>query len=165
MECEHRREVTWIEQMEKAIKAFGHRNWVLVADSAFPMLSSPGVTTLVTDADHIDALRCVIERINSYPHIRPIVHLDAELQHIEEQDAPGITTLRQQFNQLLNGLDVRREPHVELIRKVSDAAGSFQVLVLKTNITLPYTTVFIELDCGYWDEVKENRLRASMGQP
>lgn len=164
MECEHRHGVTWVKQMESTIKAFGHRNWVLVADSAFPMLSSPGITMLVTDADHVDTLRGVLECINSCPHIRPVIHLDAELQYIEEQDAPGITTLRQQFNQLLNGLEVRREPHLELIRRVSDAARSFQVLVLKTNITLPYTTVFIELECGYWDEVRENRLRSTMGQ-
>ncbi|MCS7253750.1 MAG: hypothetical protein RMK18_05535 [Armatimonadota bacterium] len=164
MECEHRHEITWVKQMESTIKAFGHRNWVVIADSAFPMLSSTGITTLVTDSDHIDVLRGVLECINSHSHIRPVIHLDAELQHVEEQDAPGIITLRQQLNQLLNGLDVRREPHMELIRRMNDTSNMFQILVLKTNITLPYTTIFIELDCGYWDETRESQLRQRMGQ-
>jgi hypothetical protein len=34
--------------------------------------------------------------------------------------------------------------------------------VLKTNMTLPYTSVFIELDCGYWSPEAEARLRAAM---
>lgn len=165
MQWEHDRKPSWIKQMEEMLKSFGHRNWVIVADSAFPMLSSTGITTLVTDADHINVLRSTLECIDAYPHIRPIIYIDSELAHIEEQDAPGITTLRQQFNQLLNGLDVRRQPHSELIQKVSEAAKSFQVLVLKSDITLPYTTVFIELDCGYWDEARESCLRERIGKP
>jgi hypothetical protein len=36
------------------------------------------------------------------------------------------------------------------------------VLILKTDLTLPYTSVFIELDCGYWGPEKEQALRAMM---
>jgi hypothetical protein len=28
-----------------------------------------------------------------------------------------------------------------------------------TNLTLPYTSVFLELDCGYWSPEAEQRLR------
>jgi hypothetical protein len=34
--------------------------------------------------------------------------------------------------------------------------------VLKTNMTVPYTSVFIRLDCRYWSADAEQRLRARM---
>jgi len=33
--------------------------------------------------------------------------------------------------------------------------------MIKTNLSLPYTSVFIWLDCGYWSDEAEKRLRAS----
>jgi len=33
---------------------------------------------------------------------------------------------------------------------------------LKTNMTIPYTSVFFELDCGYWHPGAEERLREAM---
>jgi hypothetical protein len=29
-------------------------------------------------------------------------------------------------------------------------------------MTIPYTTVFFELDCGYWNAAAEDRLRQAM---
>jgi hypothetical protein len=42
------------------------------------------------------------------------------------------------------------------------AAETFRVLVLKTDLALPYTSVFLELDCGYWSPGAERRLREAM---
>jgi hypothetical protein len=53
-------------------------------------------------------------------------------------------------------------PHEELIGKLDEAAKTFRVLILKTNLTLPYTSVFLELDCGYWDAGSEERLRQAI---
>jgi hypothetical protein len=38
----------------------------------------------------------------------------------------------------------------------------FRVLVVKTNMRIPYTSVFFELDCGYWNAHAEKQLRAAM---
>ena len=35
----------------------------------------------------------------------------------------------------------------------------FNVLLLKTDLVIPYTSVFLQLDCGYWNAEKEARLR------
>jgi hypothetical protein len=43
----------------------------------------------------------------------------------------------------------------------SDAA-KYAVLVLKTKSALPYSSVFIELDSGYWDRKSEDNLRRDM---
>jgi hypothetical protein len=36
------------------------------------------------------------------------------------------------------------------------------VLLIKTKMRIPYTSVFFELDCGYWNAQGEKRLRAAM---
>ena len=42
---------------------------------------------------------------------------------------------------------------------LEDASESFNVLVIRTPTALPYTSVFIELQPGYWDAESEARLR------
>jgi hypothetical protein len=42
------------------------------------------------------------------------------------------------------------------------AAGLFRVLIVKTNMTIPYTSVFLELDCAYWNADAEKRLRSAI---
>jgi hypothetical protein len=34
----------------------------------------------------------------------------------------------------------------------------------KTNLTLPYTSVFLQIDCGYWSADAERRLRDAMAR-
>jgi hypothetical protein len=53
-------------------------------------------------------------------------------------------------------------PHEQIIDKLDSAGAKFNVLVLKTNLVLPYTSVFFELDCGYWGAEQEQRLRDAM---
>ena len=43
-----------------------------------------------------------------------------------------------------------------------DAAETFDVLVIRTPTSLPYASVFIELEHGYWDADSEQRMRARM---
>ena len=43
----------------------------------------------------------------------------------------------------------------------SDSA-KYAVLVLKTKSALPYSSVFIELDSGYWDRDSEDKMRREM---
>ena len=45
---------------------------------------------------------------------------------------------------------------------VDEAGKLFHILVLKTNMTIPYTSVFIRLDCKYLSADAEKRLRAKM---
>jgi hypothetical protein len=54
-------------------------------------------------------------------------------------------------------------PHDKLIGTVNDAGKTFQILVLKTNMTIPYSSVFIQLKAKYWGDDAEARLRAKMG--
>jgi len=34
-----------------------------------------------------------------------------------------------------------------------------RVVIIKTPLTLPYTSTFFNLDCGYWDADREAKIR------
>jgi hypothetical protein len=50
-------------------------------------------------------------------------------------------------------------PHEEQIGRVDKAGATYRIIILKTTMTLPYTSVFIHLDCGYWTREAEKKLR------
>jgi len=152
----------WESVITDRLSAMGHRNWIVVADSAYPKQVAAGVETVPTGEDHFLVLKTVLDAISAAEHVRPIVHLDAELQYLGEDDAPGIEAFRKDLAQQLKGQDVQSHSHEEIIGKLDEAGKSFHVLLLKSNLTLPYTTVFLQLDCGYWSDEAEQNLRRSM---
>lgn len=153
----------WRARMMKTMPLLGHRNWIVVADSAFPMVTGSGVQTVYIGGDQLTAVATVLSMVDQSKHLRPIVTLDAELTHVSEADAEGIDDYRQKLDAMLATREVRRAPHEEVIRKIEETSKSFRVVLLKTNMALPYTTVFVELDCGYWTPEAESKLRAELG--
>jgi hypothetical protein len=49
-----------------------------------------------------------------------------------------------------------------LMTLLQDANRSFDVLIIRTTSALPYSSVFIELQPGYWDAEAEQQLRDRM---
>jgi hypothetical protein len=47
---------------------------------------------------------------------------------------------------------------------MEDANRSFDVLVIRTPTALPYSSVFLELQPGYWDVDSETRLREKIAR-
>ena len=86
--------------------------------------------------------------------------MDRELEYVPENDAPGISAYRDKLAKLLTGSDISKLPHEQIIAKLDEAGKTFHVLLLKTKMTLPYTSVFLQLECGYWNAASEKRLRA-----
>ncbi|MGO9340135.1 MAG: RbsD/FucU domain-containing protein [Terracidiphilus sp.] len=153
---------TWREKIAEAMPLLGHRNWILIVDSAYPLQSATGIQTIETDAGQLEVLRHVLFAIDRSIHVRPVVTTDAELPFIAEEDAPGVSTYRTEINDLLRNYPVDSLPHDRIIANIEEASKHFNVLVLKTNMTVPYTSVFIRLDCKYWSADAEQRLRAKM---
>jgi L-fucose mutarotase/ribose pyranase (RbsD/FucU family) len=137
----------------------GHRNWIVVADAAYPAQCTPGIETLYTGAEHAEVLQKVLEAIDASGHLCARVSLDAELKFVSEEDAPGVTTMRQELNRLLAGRTTQAMAHEEIIARLDEAGRRFRILLLKSKLTIPYSTVFLELDCGYWSSEAEQRLR------
>ncbi len=152
----------WESQLRERLPEFGHRNWIAIVDSAYPAQTSAGVETLLAGPDQLTAVQFVLTLLAAQQHVRPVVYLDAELDYVPVADAAGIDQYRADLAQALGRLPVKKLPHAEIIDKLDAAGAKFRVLVLKTNMALPYTSVFIELDCKYWSPEAEERLRAAM---
>ena len=155
---------TWQTQLDQELPLLGHRNWILIVDSAYPLQVSPGVQTIETGADQLSVLKDVLQRCAALNHVRPIIFEDQELSYIPEHDAPGVTQYRSQLKTLLGTQPVQLLPHEQIIGKIDEVGKTFRVLVLKTTLTIPYTSVFLQLDCKYWGSEAESKLRKAMSQ-
>ena len=152
----------WQKKVNEELPLMGHRNWIVIVDSAYPLQSAAGVETIDTHQDQLVVLDFVLNAIKNSPHVRPLVHTDAELQYVPEEEAPGVDEYRQQLKIRLNGVPVDSILHQKLIDQLDDLSKTFHVLILKTTMTVPYTSVFLQLDCKYWSADSEEKLRRKM---
>lgn len=152
----------WKTRLTNSMPLLGHRNWILVVDSAYPLQTTPGIEVIETNSHELAVVRTVLDTINSSKHVRPQIMLDSELPFVPEQDSPGVTAYREQIGKMLQGYEIQSQLHETILRNMSETAKTFHVLVLKTNMTIPYSSVFIRLDCKYWSADQERRLRAKM---
>ena len=152
----------WEEILKDRLQLYGHRNWLVIADAAYPAQSRPAIQTIIADEEQTTVLERTSAIFSGCKHIKPNIYTDEELAFVREEDAPGISSYRERLGSLFAGREVRVLPHEKIIAKLDRAGELFEVLVVKTNMRIPYTTVFFELDCGYWDAQGEKRLRAAM---
>jgi D-ribose pyranose/furanose isomerase RbsD len=157
-------EPSWEAVLSRRLPLLGHRNWIVIADAAYPAQCAAGVTTILADTDHLEVVRRVLAAIAASSHVKAKILTDRELNFVSEQDAPGVGEYRAHLADLAQWSDVQTTPHEEIIERLDRAAAKFEVLVIKTGLTIPYTSVFLELDCAYWNQSAEARLRATMGE-
>lgn len=62
---------TWRAKVDEALPLLGHRNWIVIADSAYPQQASAGIEVIETDTDEIEVLRYVLGAVNHSIHVRP----------------------------------------------------------------------------------------------
>jgi hypothetical protein len=149
----------WRATLDRQLPLLGHRNCIVVADAAYPWQTSPGIETVATGADHLTVLAATVGAVARAAHVRAIALVDAELAFVDEAHAPGIGALRVGLTAALDGVETRALPHEDIIRALDEAGRTFHVLLLKTTLALPYTSVFLQLDCGYWSGEAEVALR------
>ncbi len=154
----------WRAEVSAELPLLGHRNWILIVDSAYPLEVSPGIQTIETDEPQLEVTRFVLGAIDGSIHVRPDIYMDAELPFVSDQDAPDASAYRRAAGDLLHGYRIASEPHEKLLAEVADAGNTFRILVLKTNGTIPYSSIFIRLNCKYWSDAAEQRLRALMAK-
>lgn len=149
-------------KLNHCLPVFGHRNWIVIADAAYPQQTSAGIETLVVEMEQIDLVRMVLKSIAASRHLRACVYTDLELKFVGERDAPGVTNYRLVLEGLLEDSEVKQMAHEEIIARLDERASTFRVLILKTCMTIPYTSVFFELECGYWNAEAEERMRRAI---
>ena len=153
---------SWRDELKTQMPRLGHRNWIVIADSAYPLQTAAGIQTIATNSTQTEVVAAVLKNLSSAKHVRPIIFTDAELPLVPERDAKGIEDYRERLERLLNGRTKQSLPHEQIITKLDQAGKTFHVLLLKTTMTIPYTSVFIQLDCAYWSPEAEQRLRTAM---
>ena len=152
----------WQQILNHRLQLYGHLNWLVIADSAYPAHSSQGIETIVAEEEQATVLARVIALLRAAKHIKPTIFVDEELRFIAEKDAHGVTSSRKTLSHLLEGYKVCALPHQEIITRIHRLSERFRVLAVKTNSRIPYTSVFFKLECGYWDADAEARLRTAI---
>ena len=154
----------WNLRLREAMPLLGHRNWILVVDSAYPLQTSPGVETIETNSNQMEVVQAVLAAIHRSIQVRPVIYMDAELPFVPESDAPGASAYRAEIGNVLRDYPIESLPHEKIISTIDEAGKTFRILIFKTNMTIPYTSVFIRLDCKYWSADQEQRLRKKMSE-
>lgn len=151
-----------IVNLDVRLNALGHRNWVILADAAYPQQCATGIETLVAHAPHLDVLAELVEGFDRAPHLRPVACIDAELGFLRDDDIPGVEDMRESIRKKLSSFQIEETPHEEILENMSVAASVYKVLVVKTPCLIPYSSVFFRLECGYWGDEQEKALRARL---
>lgn len=153
---------TWLLTIDQEVQKLGSFNWVIIAEPSFPALSRSGITTVTTPVSTTEALDGVLQSLDSHSHVRPRIHLTREAQFVTEHDTPGISHHRKNLNEVLDERSTQILTNNALNLLITDARKNYRILVIKTTTSLPYTSVFLELESGYWDGESETALRNRM---
>lgn len=152
----------WTQEFDRMLPLLGHRNWILVVDKAYPYQSAPGITTLDTQASLPAVLERVAVILKASRHVKPVYYTDLELGSLTEELAPGVEAYRKDLERILSGTQPQTLPHDSVFAKLAEASKLFNVVILKTESKIAYSSVFIELDCAYWSAEREKALREKM---
>ena len=154
--------MSWRGVVCRDLPLYGDRNWIAIVDSAYPDQSRPGVATVVTHHGMFTVLKYVLAGIKKAPNIRAEAYTDKELNYVSDAQTPGISAYRAKLTAMLAGIPHFSRMHIQSIHRLNKDGKLFSILILKTNLTMPYTSVFIHLKCGYWSNADEAALRKAM---
>ena len=155
-------EENWKNEIQHKLKSYGHRNWIVVADAAYPKQSNPAIETIWIKYNQLEAIAYVSELLEKATHVDANIFIDKEMTFVTEKNATGIEAYRNALDKVLKGKPVKSMLHEDIINELDKSAKLFNILILKTDLAIPYTSVFFELECGYWNAESEQALRSAM---
>jgi hypothetical protein len=154
----------WKQFLNSQLPLLGHRNWILIVDKAFPAQTAAGLITVETNDDLLSVLNYTLNKIDSSDHVKPVVYNDKELSYIQKSQIGDIDTYRGNLNGIIGKYEPQVLLHDSVFVMIDKASSLFKVIVLKTNEVIPYSSVFIKLDCRYWNLEQEKELRLLMAK-
>ncbi len=152
----------WKPQFEELLPLLGHRNWIMVVDQAFPLQVSEGITALYTGEPLLPVLDYVMGQLGASGHATPVVYQDAELASLTPAMVPGVDAFRDSLSRSFGNFLPRPLLHDSVFTRIDAAGRLFRIVVLKTTATIPYSSVYLYLDCKYWSPEDEIELRMRM---
>lgn len=137
----------------------GYSNWIVIAEASLPAQNRVGIRQVTADVDIPEVLDYVLKTLEQTQHVRPHLYLTRELRSLDNDFTPGIDEHRKRVHTALRARETTEIEQQSLLTLLEDANRSFDVLVIRTPTALPYTSIFLELQPGYWDAESESRLR------
>jgi len=155
-------EKSWKEKLNDELPLLGHRNWILVVDKAYPAQTATGIKVINTGESLLGVLQFTLQKIDHSLHVRPIIYTDKELEFLTPQLVPLVNSYKKELQKTLKEVKPLTLLHDSVFVKIDQASKLFKVIILKTEETIPYSSVFIQLDCKYWSSENEKTLRELM---
>lgn len=149
----------WKGSVNNQVNQLGHRNWIVISEASFPAHSRVGIRQVNADSEVPEVVDYVLNALERTQNVRPRIYLTREMRSVENDFAPGIDQMRERIAESLHGHEPTELDQQSLITLLESANQSYNVLVIRTPTALPYTSVFMELQPGYWDAESEDRLR------
>ena len=149
----------WKFAVDNQVHNLGYRNWIVIAEASFPAHHGQGIKQVAAPIEVPEAVDYVLRSLERTENLRPTIYLPRELRSVENDFAPGIDAMRETLQQSMHGHEPTEIDQQALLTLIEDANRSFTVLVIRTRTALPYTSVFMELQPGYWDSQSESHLR------
>jgi D-ribose pyranose/furanose isomerase RbsD len=149
----------WRDALASHASQLGYRNWIVVAEASFPAHSRPGVRQINANEEIPAVVDEVLRTLERTEHVTPRIFVSREMRALENDYAPGIDEFREQLQPALHAHETTELEHQSLLTLMEDTTKSFDVLVIRTPTALPYTSVFMELQPGYWNADSEAALR------
>lgn len=148
----------WQTVLQDKLPLLGHRNWIVITDMAYPLQTREGITTLYANEPYTEVLGTVKKMVDNSLHVYAHIYQDEELSFLEEGFCPGINDLKTEMGNVLPATEITSIRHDDLIARLDSISNLFEVVIIKTKLTKPYTSTFFELDCKYWDSNKQTIL-------
>ncbi|MBE6419534.1 MAG: hypothetical protein E7031_05320 [Akkermansiaceae bacterium] len=167
--CQQNHGPTRIEMIDQTRAAIapqllqlGARNWVVIADPTYPIPAGAGAYTMAVPSGSADTFREVLDLLELQAALTPRIWVCNEMNALTESLAPGITEYNREIEALLSGRFCYRLDERIISMQLADASQKYRILYIKTKTQLPYSTIAIELDSGYWDPDSEAEIRRRM---
>lgn len=153
---------SWRDALAAQTAQLGYRNWIVIAEASFPAHSRPGVRQINANEEIPVVVDEVLRTLEQTEHVTPRIYLAREMRVVENDYAPGIDEFRKQLQGSMHAHETTELEQQSLMTLMEDTTKSFEVLVIRTTTALPYTSVFMELQPGYWNADSESRLREQL---
>ena len=152
----------WRGALAAQTSQLGYRNWIVIAEASFPAHSRPGVRQINATEEIPAVVDEVLRTLEQTEHVTPRIYVSREMRAVENDYAPGIEDFRSKLRGALHAHETTELEQQSLMTLMEDTTKSFEVLVIRTTTALPYTSVFMELQPGYWSADSESRLREQL---
>lgn len=142
----------------------GAKNWVVIAEPAYPLPAGASVVCVNVPTSTIDTFREVLDLLERQGACVPRIWVSHELSAVPENRAPGISAHRNTLeNLLLSRFHYAVNSRV-IDMQLAQAAKDYRLLFIRTNTRLPYSSIAIELDTGYWNSDAEAEVQKRVEQ-